>query len=423
VAQQVISNRRQRILFVAEDVALAGVVRLKVLAESLDASRYEVWFACSRFNPLIFAGTHFRRVEIHSVPAGTVQRRAALGGPLYDRKTLLRYAHDDLAIMEAVQPALVIGDMRLSLAATAPKLGIPYAAFINAYWSPYAVRDGFPIPDHPLVELFGIKRVAPRFAQGLRFVFYRSARPVNQLRRHYGLPELGSLPEVLAYGDHTIYPDVPELVPTQSLPNTHRYLGPVLWSPRVALPTFWPELHGSRPVVYVTLGSSGPLRALDAVLAGLAELPVTVLIASAGRFAPRALPRNVWCTDYLPGQFVAQRAAVVICNGGSGTAYQALNEGVPVLGIPSHLDQYLCMAAIERAGAGLMLRGASAAAGDVGSAVEQLLNNGRYAAAARTLASAFQRMDAAAAFRAFVEETAPFAQAMHRGVAPAAPLI
>jgi UDP:flavonoid glycosyltransferase YjiC (YdhE family) len=51
---------------------------------------------------------------------------------------------------------------------------------------------------------------------------------------------------------------------------------------------------------------------------------------------------------------------MVVCNGGSPTVYQAFAAGIPVLGIPSNLDQYLMMDYVQRYGAGNWLRAAEA---------------------------------------------------------------
>ena len=68
------------------------------------------------------------------------------------------------------------------------------------------------------------------------------------------------------------------------------------------------------------------------------------------------VPANFQVADYVPGELLAGQALFVVTNGGSSTGYQALAAGVPVLGIPSNLDQYLAMQAIERAEAGYTLR-------------------------------------------------------------------
>ena len=142
-------NASTRVLFVAESVSLAQVVRLRVLSDQLDPRRYEVWFASARFDPLIFRGTRLRRHPIHSVSGRAVMRRISHGRWPYDTHTLAAYVREDMEMLERVQPALVVGDLRLSLAISAPKLRVPYAPLINAYWSPYCVRERLPCPSIP----------------------------------------------------------------------------------------------------------------------------------------------------------------------------------------------------------------------------------------------------------------------------------
>ncbi len=154
--------------------------------------------------------------------------------------------------------------MRLSLAISAPVEKVPYAALINAYWSPFAERDGFPLPEHPIVKLLGVALAERHFPRALPAVFRHFARPFNRLRLRHGLEAIGTLPEVLTFSDLTLFPDVPALVPTRDSPAHHRYLGYVPWAPPVPLPDWWGRLHPERPTVYVTLGSSGRVQRLSA---------------------------------------------------------------------------------------------------------------------------------------------------------------
>lgn len=71
---------------------------------------------------------------------------------------------------------------------------------------------------------------------------------------------------------------------------------------------------------------------------------------------PLAPPSNARVAAYLPGDLVASRSCLVVCNGGSPTSNQALAAGVPVLGIASNMDQFLNMCSIVSACAGRMLR-------------------------------------------------------------------
>jgi UDP:flavonoid glycosyltransferase YjiC (YdhE family) len=398
---------RLRILFVAEAVTLAQVVRLVTLARALDPERYDVHFAAARFDELIFAGTTFHRHPIFSLSPQVIDARVASGRRLYGRRTLARYIRDEQALFATVRPHLVVGDLRLSLAVSTAIDRIPYASLINAYWSPHAVHGGFPLPDHPIVRLLGVRLAERYFPRALPWVFRHFARPVNALRRAHRLPELGSLPEVLNAGDHILFPDVPLLAPIRGTPEAARpplFLGPVLWSPPVALPPWWERLDPCRPTLYVTMGSSGRVQRLPLVIEVAARLGFQVLVATAGRGGlPATLPPHVHAADFLPGALAARRSVAVVSNGGSTTGYQALSQGRPVLGIASNLDQHLAMNGIQRAGAGLLLRAGTLDAAQLEGALTHLLRQPSFSIQARALGEEFSRWNSAANFQAFID--------------------
>jgi UDP:flavonoid glycosyltransferase YjiC (YdhE family) len=393
----------RRVLFVSEAVTLAQVVRLATLARALDPGRFEVHFAAAEFDEMIFSGTAFVRHRIQSLAPETVEARVASGRRIYGGRTLGRYVDEERALLRKVRPCLVVGDLRLSLSISAPLERAPYACLINAYWSPQVVRETFPLPDHPIVKLLGVPLAARYFPKARPSVFRHFAQPVNALRARNGLPQLGSLEEVLTHGDHTLFPDVPALVPTRNLPAHQRYLGPVLWSPPVPLPPWWDALDPHRPTIYVTLGSSGRVERLPLVVDVAAQLGYQVLVATAGRAKLGAVRRHVHVADYLPGHLAARRAALVVSNGGSTTGYQALAEGRPVLGIAANLDQWLAMTAIHDAGAGLLLRAGTLDRQTLAEALPRLFEPA-YSQAAGRLRDEFARWNAPAIFAAFVDE-------------------
>jgi len=269
----------------------------------------------------------------------------------------------------------IIGDFRLSLSVSARLRGIPYATISNAYWSPYA-KPHYHIPELPLANTLGprVGGVLFRLVRPLAFALH--TRPMNQLRRAHGLPSLGTnLSHVYTEADHTLYADIPELIPTFDLPSNHHYLGPINWSPKGSKPDWWDALPADRPIIYVTLGSSGQGKRLQQVLDGLASSPVSVIAATAGQQAPTRIPENAWVTDFLPGDQASKRAALVICNGGSPTTHQALAAGVPVIGIANNLDQYLNMDYLQQAGVGRLLRSGQVDAGTIKSVSEQLIGD------------------------------------------------
>jgi len=395
---------RKCILFVAENATLAQVVRLAVLARGLDASRYDVHFACAGFDPMVFAGFPGTLHSIFSLPRKTVERASAKGKPIFNLNVLERYVADELALFAEVKPDAVVGDFRLSLSTSTGLARIPFAMLINAYWSPHAVRDGFPVPDHPMVRWLGESMVARFFPRVMPRVFAAFAKPINEVRRRHGLPPIGSMLDVLTHGDWTLFPDTPLLVPTVGAPPTNVYLGPVLWSPAMPLPTWWTAVPDRKPVVYVTLGSSGLQRCLPAVLRALGEMDVTVLLSTVGRELPAKLPANVFSSPYLPGDRAAARADLVISNGGSSTGYQALAAGTPVLGVATNFDQFLAMTAIAKLGAGVLLRAGTLKQESVRGAVSLMLAGSSFDEAARAVAQDFAGYDSRQRFASEIEK-------------------
>lgn len=400
-------NGRRRVLFVSEDVTLAQVVRLATLSASLDPSRYEVHFACREFPALVFGDSTARQWPLETVDKEAALRRLAKGERMYDEKTLLRYVEAELTLLDAVRPDLVVGDFRMTLQVSAAHRKVPLATLINAYWSPFAVRDAFPVPDHPIVNFIGHERAARYMPQALPRAFAHFAAPLARVRRRFGLQPVDGLLEQLTAGDITLYADVPELCPVAGAPETHHFLGAVPWSPKVPLPAWWQELRTDVPLVYVTLGSSGAVSAMPALLEALGDLPLQVVLSSAGRDRPARVPANVRVTEYLPGDLAARRSLFVVTNGGSASVYQALVEGVPVLGIPFNLDQYLTMAAVERASAGVHVRAGIVNATALRSAAQRLMESGELRQGARNVSAAFARYDARQRFRALVEHYLP----------------
>lgn len=399
------TRQRPRILFLAETVTLAHFARPLVLAQALDPGRYDIHLAADpRYRDLMEDTPHVSFMPIHSIPSARFTRALARGKPVYDQQTLARYAAEDIRLLEELRPDLVVGDFRLSLAVSAPATGIPYATITNAYWSPYA-RTRYPVPELPMVRLLGVSLGQRLFDIARPLAFALHARPLNRLRRRYGLPSLGhDVRAAYTWADYTLYAEIPEAVPMAPLPTSHRYLGPILWSTHCQTPDWWHALPTDRPVVYVTLGSSGQSELLPRILQALADSDVTVIASTAGKTRHRDQPANAFTADYLPGDLATRRASLVICNGGSLTTYQALAAGVPVIGIASNMDQLLNMQMLERMGAGITIRAGSARVDAIRSAAQAALEDSSWANAAGQAAELLAGHDAAQRFREIVAE-------------------
>jgi UDP:flavonoid glycosyltransferase YjiC (YdhE family) len=369
---------KRRVLFFAEAVTLAHVARPMVLARVLEDAGYDIHFACHPRYRELFQALQRPWRPVQSISSRAFLEALAKGRPLYSSERLQQYVTEDLEVIKEISPDLIIGDFRLSLSVSARLAGIPYMTITNAYWSPYA-RPHYRVPELPITRLFGAGVAGALFKLARPLAFALHTLPLNLVRKHYGLPSLGlDLRRIYTDADQTLYADLPELIPTFERPATHRYIGPINWSPSVALPPWWQELPTDKPIIYVTLGSSGQSELLPRVLQALAPLPVTVIVATAGLIQLERKPQNVWVADYLPGEQAASRASLVICNGGSPTTMQALAVGVPVVGIASNLDQYLNMSYLEQAGVGTLIRAGQTTVPRLRQLVEAMMGSDSY---------------------------------------------
>ncbi len=399
-------SRKIRVLFVAEAVTLAHVARPAALAQALDPRQFEVHLAHHPRYRQLLGELPLLEHEIHSIAPTQFMQALATGSPLYDLATLNGYVEEDLNLIAKVQPDIIVGDFRLSLAVSAEMAAVPYVALSNAYWSPFSQQD-YVVPELPLTRTLGPTVGQWLFSLGRPFAFAMHCLPMHKLRRSHGLPSLGfNLRRVYTHADYTLYADIPELYRLRNLPPNHKFIGPVVWSPRDPHPDWWQDLPGKSPVVYVTLGSSGNESLLPELIAALGKVDVTALVSTAGGPLPQAVPDNVYLATYLPGEDAVKMASLVVCNGGSPSTHQALTHGVPVIGLPSNLDQYLNMAAIVKTGAGRMIRAGTCHSAGLAKAINEMLSDTASKAAARDLALLLGRYNTAQRFTDTINEIA-----------------
>ena len=396
-------RRPWKVLFLAEAVTLAHVARPVALARRLLPAGHSLVLACAQRYAGFAHSPNWQSAELDSIPSEQFAQALARGAPLYDLATLQRYVQADLALIQAHQPDLVVGDFRLSMSVSARLARVPCLTIANAYWTPHA-PPRFPLPVLPLTRCLPLPLARPLFNLFRPLAFAQHCGPMNRLRARHGLPSLGhDLRRVYTDADHLLVADDPALHPLQVARDDVSVIGPLAWSPDRPWPAQAPlaAAQAEWPMVYVALGSSGPGDALARVLAALADLPVRVMATTAGRPVPPAVPANARVFDYLPGEQAATRAALVVCNGGSLAVQQALAAGVPVLGIATNMDQFLNMGPVVEAGAGRLLRADRLSVATLRAACQALLQSPAARAAALRLQSGMRRLpDPAQVFEA-----------------------
>lgn len=351
------TGARRTILWVAEAVTLAHVARPLAALRTVDAARWQSVIAADLRVRHHFTGISARFHPLPTIDPDDFLHALRRGAPVYDTPTLHRYVDADLSLLREAQPDLVIGDFRLSLAVSARLARIPYATIASACWSPHYRPPRWPVPALTLTRSLPLPVAHALFRAARPIAFQRHAVPMNRLRREYGLPVVhGDVRDVYTDADYVLYTDLPELFPAGPLPANQWFVGPALWEPAPSAPWSWPDTAEGHARVYVTLGSSGAAELLPKIIEALRTMPVAALVATAWRAGPLPAAPNVRVAASLPGIEVAKSASVVVCNGGTLTCYQALSAGVPVVGIPSNLEQFLTCDAVERVGAAVTVR-------------------------------------------------------------------
>lgn len=366
-----------RLLIIAEGATLAHVGRPLLVAEEAARRGWEVVFVRPQRYAWMTRQAAFEVTDLEAQAPEVFAARLASGSPLYDFATLDAYVGADRALFRKYRPDAVIGDFRLSLAVSARLESCAYVTLSNAYWSPFHVMNGaWPVPDLPLTRFMPIAAARTLFNLVRPLAFRMHAGPMRRLRHDYGLDSDVGLQAAYTDADLVCYCDFPGLFDLASAPPSHRVVGSLVWSPDVRVPDEWATLRNDLPTLYVTLGSSGQGDLLAPAVRALADQGYQVILSSAGKTMERIDHPLVHGASMVPGDAACALAAAVVCNGGSPTTQQALRAGRPVLGVPTNLDQFLNMGALEKRRVGRILRSDRFRSRSLTAAVAGLLQDG-----------------------------------------------
>lgn len=386
------NHARKKILFFAESATLAHVIRPVVLADTLNPAQYDVSIATSADFKSIASQTGLPIHDLWSIGSKAYLAAVNAGQVVFSYSVLKRYVQDDLRLINLIQPDVIVGDFRLSLAVSARLAKIPYVGISNAYWSPYA-QIKYEIPAHPTTKWLGFTTANHVFQLLRPVILAHHSLPMYKLCRKYGIKPFGfDLRRVFTEADISVFADAPEMVPTQDcgVSDRYTYIGPVIWSPEVALPPELTTQSKESPLIYITMGSSGDPSLLNTIAKAAASLGCRVAVATASGSLDKTIQGQIITRDFLPGSSIAAMAKLVICNGGSPSTHQALLQGTPVLGIPANMDQLLNMNFIMATGAGLKIRADQITYDNIRTAAQQILNEDSFSKNAQQVENWFR---------------------------------
>jgi UDP:flavonoid glycosyltransferase YjiC (YdhE family) len=263
---------------------------------------------------------------------------------------------DDLALIKTFKPDFIIGDFRLSLLISARVAKVPFANITNRYWAPEVMTE-WHAPESFMTHRLGVPlcnwmlRSFPEFLLSSHVAAFKKAAQQWKVPLSEGI----TLNELYHQGDYQLYCDIPAFIEETLLAPSQKVIGPVIWNPEGALPSWWNQIPKDQPIIYLNLGSSGQPATIPKLLEWLLPLEYTLLVAGHGD-TPLPVHPRIFQAPFLPGSRASALANLVMCNGGSPSTQQALAEGTPILGVCSNLDQILNMKLIHAHGVGLACR-------------------------------------------------------------------
>jgi UDP:flavonoid glycosyltransferase YjiC (YdhE family) len=171
----------------------------------------------------------------------------------------------------------------------------------------------------------------------------------------------------------------------------------------------WPAGNGPRVFAYLKGGHRGIAQVLHALAARGCRTIAYVPDVEAGRAAPVADPRIVYSDKPVDLGAAFATADACACHVGTGTTARALLAGVPLLLLPMQAEQKLNARAVERMGAGVVVK-QSASADEIEQALARVLDERAIRDAARAFAARHDGLT-------LDQQTAALADAVEHGLA------
>lgn len=347
--------------------SLAHTVRPMVIAEVLQRRGYRVEMAGRGRHTARVVDAGYQVHDLETMPQSRMDEYVSRGEyGYYDWEWIDRCVTAECQLVRSSRPDVLVADLRPTARVTAALEGIDLALVEAAYNSPgYPYRIEMP-------SWFGLE--AGPFDEYLKAHDEGVAVPLAVLR---------------------LLADVPAFHPVG--PRRWEgavYVGPLLETPEESGSIPILEDAGwdvSRPLIWLNLGSTGLGAQLGPALVEELRHSFRVLATTASQWQTPDMP-NVRVVPFLPASQIAKRADVLVGVGGIGTIYQALREGVPVVGAPEHLDQEYHLNRIRDLGLGLKLEWSELCEPErVRVAAQEVLQDERYGTRARAFAPEVRR--------------------------------
>ena len=369
-----------KILFLSEAVSLAHIGRPLLLAKWAHENNIAVHFAASAegLQKIKANSNGFKTHDIFTIKDSLFYDRVNQGKFFYQVNELKKYVAAEKALILKINPDLIVSDFRLTAAISAELTGKPLLNLSNAYWSPnYACP--FPAPEIGIFKLIpqGASDFVFNFIRPLAFKFF--GKELNQTRKFYGLKPKKDFRELYTDGTFTAYMDLPNFVKINNLPEKHFFIGPIIWSPEANRVNI---LLKEKNHVYISMGSTGSNTSLPNIIESVLKNNLNIILSGVSALEKENLLRNYpqlngrsIMEPLIKAEDILPFCKLTICHGGSGTVYQSITSGVPVLCFPKNPDQGLVSLAVAQKNIGRFLTSKTTSRQTIDAMINECLTN------------------------------------------------
>jgi UDP:flavonoid glycosyltransferase YjiC (YdhE family) len=264
----------------------------------------------------------------------------------------------DLALFKKASPDIVLTDGRFTAPVSTHVAGLRHAAIVNVSSTEYRALPYIPffdwIPEWLIKRDTSLSKKLDLLNLKLEmYAFDNVMRIFKKLSRKYRLRKKVTATNCLAGKDITLLADIPEYFPARNLPGDYHYVGPLTWRTDIQPPAWWPPEKGKGGLIYITMGTTGIADFFRRVYELFKTSDISAIITTGAQVQGlEPFKQKVYVEPFIDGDLVMERCDLVVCHGGNGTIYQALQHGKPIIGIPTIPDQKFNMRRVEALGAG-----------------------------------------------------------------------
>lgn len=286
---------------------------------------------------------------------------------------------DQLNLIDEHRPDIMVCDASSTTSTASYISGVPAVGVMNGYAVPLISPGSF---FHPIIHLWD---------------FVVMARMRKRVYDRYGIKPMNAFDLVREMP--MLSPDLEGIYDIPEWWQNFEMVGPIYSEPDVPMPEWYGELDDGTPNVYITMGSTGWLdQFLRQVYPTFATLPYRFLVTTAGQVTRETelrAPDNFRIARYAPGSRLLEKSQAMIFHGGNGSLYQALAAGVPMLALPSHLEQELCADMAVNHGFGLKLAAKNGSGENTAALLDRLINEPSFRESAERFGGRVRHADGA----------------------------